>query len=145
MRHHLVVLHSGYLKLLVSGRKRIECRLSSVRRAPFRAVAPCDLLWLKVPSRPILAIASVGRCSFRELDRGGLAGLEQEYRDEICAESGFFEEAERWARYCSLIWIRTVVAVRPLRFFKSDMRSWVVLDEVPRPGMRLMPRRCETS
>ncbi|MBN2562739.1 MAG: ASCH domain-containing protein [Phycisphaerae bacterium] len=172
VQHHLVVLHERYLELLLSGKKRIECRFSSVKRAPFEAVANGDLLWLKVPSGPVQAIATAGDCLFRELAARGkrensgsetplltvkttggtpvpqfchglpdsrcdLAALRREYGDLICAAAGFFEDAARWARFCSLIWIETVVLIQSMPVYKSDQRAWVVLDEMPWPGMRL--------
>ncbi len=138
MQHHLVILHEHYLNLLLVGKKRIECRLSSVRRPPFGAVARGDLLWLKPPSRPVLGVASAGDCCFQRLaHRGELAGVVQEHGDSICAVAGFFDDAARWARFCSLIWIDTVVAIRPMSVHKSDQRAWVVLDRMPWPGMRV--------
>jgi hypothetical protein len=142
MRHHLVVLHEHYLDLLLVGKKQIECRLSSARRPPFEAVARGDLLWLKLPSRPILGVASAGDCRFQRLGgRGDLAAVVQAHGDSICAVAGFFEEAAHWARFCSLIWIDTVVAIRPMTVHKSDMRAWVVLDQMPWPGMRVALQR----
>lgn len=137
-RHHLVVLRDEYLALLRSGRKQVECRLSTMRRAPFEVVAPGDLLWLKLPSRPVLAVATAGRCLFRELHRpSDLDGLVRRYGDLICAADGFFADAATWARYISLIWIETFVVMQPMPVHKSDQRAWVLLDQMPYPGMRL--------
>ena len=141
MWHHLVVLHSRYLDLLLSGRKQIECRLSSVRRAPFEAVSPGDMLWLKPPSKPVRAVAVAGKCSYRELrNKHDLARISGRHAPMICAERGFFENAEDWARYLSLIWIETVVTISPMPIRKSDKRAWVVMDRAPWPGMRLGSR-----
>ena len=138
MRHHLVILHRQYLDLLLGGRKRVECRLSSVRRAPYEAVAPGDLLWLKPPSQAVCAVVTAGECEFRELTTpDDLARVQREHGRVICAAPGFFEEAACWARFCSLIWIKTVVSIQPMPVWKSDQRAWVVLREAPRPGMRV--------
>jgi len=138
MRHHLVVLHAHYLELLLDGSKRIECRLSKVMRPPFRAVTAGDLLWLKLPSHPVQAVAMAGECLFRELGTGpDLEALIDEHGALIGAANGFFENAVDWARFCSLIWIETVVAIQPMTVYKSDQRAWVVLDEMPWPGMRV--------
>lgn len=138
MRHHLVVLHDHYLKLMLTGRKRIECRLSSVRRPPFKAVSPGDLLWLKLPSRPVRALATAGRCLFRELrSEADLVEFIDQHADHICAVDGFFKGAAEWARYVSLIWIETVVVIDSLPVYKSDKRAWVALDRMPVPGLRL--------
>jgi len=137
-RHHLVVLRDEYLALLKSGRKQIECRMSRMRRAPFEAVAPGDLLWFKLPSRPVHAVATAGRCLFRELhDPSELSAIVRQHGDLICAADGFFEGAADWARYISLIWIETVVVMQPMPVYKSDQRAWVPHDQMPYPGMRL--------
>ncbi len=142
MRHHLVVLHNQYLNLLLAGEKRIECRLSSARRPPYEAVTRGDLLWLKLPSGPIRAVAMAGECSFRALHREGeLTSLIRQFAGDIRAQTGFFEDAAKWARFCTLIWIETVIAIRPMTVRKADQRAWVVMDEMPWPGMRVAGRK----
>jgi len=142
MRHHLVVIKPHYLDLLLAGHKRIECRLSSVRKSPFEAVRPGDLLWLKLPSGPVTAVARAGPCRFRAITQPGeLHRWLRPHRSAIRAESGFFQDAERWCRFVSLVWIKMVVKISPMPVYKSDQRSWVVLDESPRPQMRLGPIR----
>ena len=141
MRHHLVVVRDRYLGLILAGKKTVECRLSSVRKPPFGVASPGDLLWLKPPSQPIRAVAVAGRCLFRELRiPSDLPRLAQEHADQILAEEGFFADAVPWARFASLIWIRTVVNIRALPVRKSDQRAWVTLDGPPDPGMRISER-----
>lgn len=138
IRHHLVVLHEHYLEAMAAGRKRVECRLSSVMRPPFQAAAPGDLLWFKLPSRPIRALAVVGRCVFRKLEReSDLSTLLESYASEICADDAFYDGASNWARYASLIWIESLVLLREMPICKSDQRAWVVLDRVPMPRIRI--------
>jgi len=137
-RHHIVVVRPPYLEALLAGRKQVECRLSKLRRPPFESCAPGDLLWFKLPSRAICAFGVAGRCEFRRLVRGGeLAAVVTLQAARICAEPGFFEDASRWARYVSLIEIRSIVRIRPMMVSKSDQRGWVVLDRLPFPGMAI--------
>jgi len=137
-RHHLVVLHSQYLDRMLDGRKRIECRLSKIRKPPFECVSPGDLLWFKPPSQPIRAFAVAGRCEFREIhEPDTMATMLARYENDICADPGFFADAPSWARFASLIWIQSVAAIRPMRIQKSDQRAWVALGQMPYPGMRL--------
>jgi len=138
MRHHVVVIRPPYLQLLLSGKKRVECRLSRIRRPPFQTVSPGDLLWFKRPSGPILAMARAGRCRFHTLhDPDDLARLTAPYAAAIRAEADFFDGAETWARFLSLIWIDQILGLQPMRVIKSDKRAWVVLDAPPRPGMTI--------
>jgi len=136
--HHLVVLHERYLRLMLAGRKRVECRLSTVRKAPFKCVAPGDLLWMKLPSRDVLAVAVTGRCRFVSLNRpSDLTRLLKAYESRILAEPDFFRDAVAWARYASLIWIDSIVSLRPMPVVKSDPRAWVVLNRPPFPYMQV--------
>ncbi|MBX3395732.1 MAG: ASCH domain-containing protein [Phycisphaerae bacterium] len=138
MRHHLVVLHKRYLQRMATGRKRVECRLSSIRRIPFQAVDPGDLLWFKLPSGPICGIGVAGACHYHELSEpADLRQIIKPYRDIIQAESDFFLGAEAWSRYLSLIQLETFLAIQPMNVMKSDQRSWVVLEAGPRPMMRI--------
>jgi len=138
MTHHLVVVRLIYLQRMLAGRKRIECRLSSIDRSPFHRVQSGDMLWIKVPSGPIRAVAWADRCEFHPLrspddwDRWVLS-----HRRGICPEREFLDAAS-WARYASLIWIRRILPISPLRVRKSDRRAWVILGAPPTPG-QLIP------
>jgi hypothetical protein len=136
--HHLVVLHEAYLDLILRGRKRVECRLSTMKKAPFGVVRPGDLLWFKLPSRGVRAVGVVKRALFFELTPNrDLMQLAATYGSLICAESRFFESAGSWARFASLIWITAAARIRPIDFRKSDQRAWVPLHGPPVDGQRL--------
>lgn len=136
-QHHLLVVRRPYLDLLLTGRKRIECRLSTMRRPPYECVRSGEVLWLKQPSGPIRGLAVAGRCEYHALDGCGrdLAEIAARHRDAIRAEDGFFVDAAGWARYVSLIWIDRIAAIAPLTIVKRDQRAWVVLAAPPMPGM----------
>lgn len=139
-RHQLVVLYDEYIDKILDGRKQIECRLSSVRRAPYEIVRTGDILWFKPPSRPVRAIARAGACRFVKLDRPqDVGGIASTYSELIAAPAEFFASAASWARYVSLIWIDWVMAISPLAVAKRDPRSWVVLDGPPLPGRFIGP------
>lgn len=138
MQHHLVVVREPYLKLLLSGEKRIECRLSAIRRAPFQAVAEGDLLWFKLSSGPVLAVAVVERAESRTSNSGAnLVRWVRSHDRLIHAEPAFYDEAGDWVRFATLVWLRAVIAIRPMRISKTDQRAWVVLKIAPRPGMQI--------
>ena len=138
MRHHLVILHAQYLARILDGRKRIECRLSAVRRAPFQTVKPGDLLWIKLPSKGVAAVAVAGRCQFREVrSQAGLARALRGHRAAIAADPGFLRDRSRGARFLTLIWIRSIVEISSFAVQKRDQRAWVTLTRPPRPGARI--------
>lgn len=138
MQHHLVIVREPYLKLLLSGRKRIECRLSTIRRAPFEAVAPDDLLWFKLSSGPVQAVAVVERAESRTSDTGAdLVRWVKSHDRLIHAEPAFYDDAVEWVRFATLVWLKAVIAIRPMRISKTDQRAWVALKSAPRPGMQI--------
>jgi hypothetical protein len=125
---------------MLAGRKSIECRLSSVCKAPFKAVSPGDMLWLKPPSQPIRAVARAGACRFIRLtDSNDVLQIAAQHGRQISAPAAFFESARAWAKFASLIWIESVVSLAPLSIIKRDQRAWVVLDGPPRPGKSISP------
>lgn len=135
-RHHLVVLYECYFDRMLSGKKRVECRLSKNRRPPFRLVLPGDVLWLKPPSKPVCGLAVVGDCEFFEF--GGEHQFDEiieRYRNVLDLNDDYFEGAAEWARFGSFISIDRVISVDAIRIRKSDQRSWVVLDAAPTPDM----------
>lgn|GEM_PF-2393032 len=141
-RHHLVVVHPCYIDAMLAGRKRVECRLSRLRKPPVEEVAPGDLLWLKPPSRPIRALAVAGECHYSSLEGGQtLASVVAPFRKAIAVDEAFFRDAESWARFVSLIELTQVMALAPMRVLKRDQRAWVVLDGPVRPGMRIESKR----
>jgi hypothetical protein len=132
------VLHERYFDLLRRGKKRIECRLSAIRRPPFESVGPGDHLWLKLPSRGVRGIAVVGAAISRSAGDGdGLVQWVQRYSRDIAADRPFFADAADWARFATLIWIQSLVTIQPMRVSKADQRAWVVLAHPPFPGMRI--------
>ena len=144
MAHHLVILRDVYFDPLLRGRKTIECRLSAIRRPPFEAVEPGDLLWFKSPSGPIRAVGWAGPCEFQALHSADdLGALLAPHLSAIHAQPGFFTGAERWARYLSLIRVDGVMAVSPYSVRKRDQRAWVTLRTPPIPSadIRTFDRR----
>lgn len=141
-RHHLVVVHQCYIDAMLVGEKSVECRLSRLRKPPFEEVAPGDLLWIKPPSRSICALAVAGECHYSLLERGQtLANVVAPFRKAIAVEKSFFENAQSWACFVSLIELTQVMALAQMRVLKRDQRAWVVLDGPVRPGMRIESKR----
>lgn len=131
MNHHLVILKKRYLRLIVERAKTIECRLSRTRHAPFRKVAPGDVLWLKQSGGPVVAKATAGPVRFFELNTpSDLAELEQRYTRQICADKAFFVDHKE-ARYASIIKITSVIRLDPFPVDKKDRLAWVVLRKPP--------------
>jgi ASC-1-like (ASCH) protein len=138
VRHHLAVIHDQYLTALLEGRKRIECRLSSVRKPPFEQAAAGDLVWFKQPSGPVRAVGCVGAYEFvRVSGEADVARIAREHGKDIQAPAAFWKNTD-WARYVSLLWMEWTMTVTPFAVDKRDQLAWVVLTAPPRPGQSIL-------
>lgn len=138
MQHHLIILAAKYLEAILSGRKTAECRLSRVEQAPYQAVRPGDLLWLKEVSGPVRAVATAGRVHcFKELDPSRLGVLRRRFNGDIAAPASFWQ-LHHDARFATLIWLESICPLTPFRIAKTDRRAWVVLHGPPVPGQSVL-------
>lgn len=125
--HHLVILEPRFLQLILDGQKRIECRLSKTRRAPFGAVRRGDTLWLKRASGPVLGRARAATSESIELDAGTtIRSIERRYARSLHVDASFFD-ARPDARYVTIIRLDRVRPVPAIRIAKNSRHPWVVL------------------
>ncbi len=82
-------------------------------------------------------MATVGKCKFHGAPGAALLRWVRRYESLICADDDFYRDAAQWARFASLVWIESVLTIRPMTVIKSDQRAWVTLDRPPRPNMRI--------
>lgn len=126
-----------YLEMILEGRKRVECRLLKIRRAPYRTVSRGDRIWLKASSGPVFGYAGVQRVKYWEnLTPSELDRIQRRYNHLILAERRFWEQ-RRDVRYGVLIWLTGVTACASFRVDKRDRLAWVTLAKPliePPPG-----------
>src|SRR5437762_3014223 len=72
---HLGVFAEPFLQFVLDGSKTIESRFSVNRRAPYGAVRTGDMLLLKRPAGPVVAVAEVAQVWYYELDPGAWATI----------------------------------------------------------------------
>src|SRR5437899_128672 len=70
---HLAVFAEPFLRFVLDGSKTIESRFSVNRCAPYRAVEAGDLVLLKRPAGPVVAVAEVAQVWYYELDASAWA------------------------------------------------------------------------
>jgi len=145
VHHHLAVIRKHYLAMIVSGQKRIECRILRRRLAPMGAVDVGDRIWFKQCCGPILATAKAARVRWQTLhDCRHFESIRRRYGKRICAEPGFWPtEDDVW--YVGLIWLMDVDVCGPIWIEKSDRRAWVVLPGAPKPTRTPKPIRSMRS
>jgi ASC-1-like (ASCH) protein len=129
--HHIAVVLEPYAELILRGRKRIECRFSSVRKPPFGCVRRGDKLWFKISSGPLVAVARVQRVLyFHPVASDTVRAIYSDYGQGICADSKFYRDCRR-AQYVTLVLFGPARGIHPVRQAKSDRRAWVITTHPP--------------
>jgi hypothetical protein len=124
---HVAVLQEVYLNRIRDGRKTIESRFTQCRTPPFGWVQAGDILFLKLISGPILAIASVAKTEcFGPLEPGQAEEIIEGHGVDLALDDEF-REAKRDSKFVTLMHLGPVTSVRPVRLVKRDQRPWVVL------------------
>jgi len=124
---HLAVFVEPFLAYVLEGKKSIESRFSTRQCAPFRRVSIGDIVLLKEASGPVRGVCEVAKTWFFDLDSMPLAEVRERFAVDICATDDDFWRARDKADYATLLKLRSVRKVTPLRCPKRDRRGWVVL------------------
>jgi ASC-1-like (ASCH) protein len=110
-RTHVALVKASLARLILTGEKRVEARLSINRRAPFGRVARGDLVYFKIVGGPIAARARVAAVrTWSDLDAHGVARLAGAFESLVRGGDAFWERKAR-ARHATLIWLDDVEAV----------------------------------
>ena len=125
---HLAVLLEPYLSYILDGSKTVESRFSKHRIAPYRAVAPGDVVLLKKASaRSISGVCVVSGAWFYQLDVDSWAEIKGGFARALRADDASFWSQRAGAHYATLMRISDVHATSDIRVPKRDRRGWVVL------------------
>jgi len=124
---HLAVFVEPFLAYVLQGKKSVESRFSTRQCAPFRRVSVGDIVLLKEASGPVRGICEIAKTWFFNLDSIPLADVRERFAADICATDDDFWRAREKADYATLLKLRSVREVAPLRCPKRDRRGWVVL------------------
>jgi hypothetical protein len=125
---HLAIFQEPFLSLLLDGRKTIESRFSVNRIAPYQQARADDLVLIKEASGPVVGLCLLDHPGYYELDEESWESIPREFGERICAGGAEFWDARRHARYASLLPVKAIVLIDPLRVAKRDRRGWVVLN-----------------
>lgn len=129
VRSHLAILSPLMALALLSGRKRVESRLSRTRRAPYDIANAGDMVWLKCVGGPIVGRGSIARVEyFSELTPREIRALEKRYAALVMASHDYWN-ARRACRYAAFIWLERVRAVRHAPSTPRQFGAgWVVME-----------------
>jgi predicted transcriptional regulator len=124
---HLVILKKFYLDKILDGSKKVELRLTKTAVPPFGCAAVGDILFLKVSSGPVYAVAQVAAVKqFKGLTPAKITQLKAQYNHLICGAESYWQFKSD-CPFAVLLWLKNVRSIKPIRIYKKDWRAWVVL------------------
>lgn len=111
-RHlHIAVVQPCYAPLIMSGRKRVEARLTVRPRPPWGIARIGERVYFKQRSGPVFAAATIADVIQRELTGASdVAALREAYDARVCGEPEFWA-SKSGARYATMVVFRGVSAV----------------------------------
>ena len=115
MQSHVAILKRQYLNLILSGRKKMECRLTRINCPPFGQIAVGDKILLKESGGPVWACAIARKIWFFEnLNPDRVKNIRKRFNHRIQADDAFWNAKEN-ARYATLI------SLKEIKKFNSEM------------------------
>jgi cytidylate kinase len=124
---HLAVFVEPFLGYILSGKKTVESRFSSVRFPPYGRVSRGDFVLLKASGGPVVGIAEVGAAWFYRLDAESWRTIRRDFAAAICAEDPAFWKSREKAEFATLMYVTRTKRLQPILWPKRDRRGWVVL------------------
>ena len=140
MSVHVAILLRPYIRLILSGRKTIESRLTRTSRAPYRAIEPGERIFFKASSGPYMATAVADAIEFHDkLTPGKVHDLRRRLNDRVCGD-GRFWRFKRDSRYATFITLRDVEPTDAgPKMPPSQGLAWFVLDDGAGPAVFDVP------
>lgn len=124
---HLAVFIEPFLGHVLSGKKTVESRFSTVRFPPYGRVARGDLVLLKESGGPVVGIAEIGAAWFYRLTPDSWKTIRREFATALCAEDPEFWASRAHAEYATLMYVSRAKRLSPIDWPKRDRRGWVVV------------------
>lgn len=135
MPFHVAILLRRYIKLLLTGRKTVESRLTKSPRAPFGLIEAGQRVFFKASSGPFMATAVAHEvASFDDLSPRRVTELQRQFNDAVCGDDDYWA-MRRDCRYATFVSLREVQPVsRGPTLAPSRGPAWFCLDgESPAP------------
>ena len=117
---------------ILSGEKTIESRWYVARRAPWKSIAPNEVIYFKESGDPVVAKALAEKVLFIELTPEVVEDLLEKYGKRICMTSSAYDKLKD-KRYCVLIFLKDVKRIPPFEIDKSgfgNMAAWITTKSV---------------
>ncbi len=127
---HVAILQKLYLDAIITGKKRVELRLTITRRVPFNAIKVGERIYFKQSSGSFRATAIVNDVLFAEqLNPHKLLKLKRRYNCEILGNDAYWK-SKQTSKYATLIWLEPVERITFGPTMKpSQGLAWFAFDE----------------
>lgn len=129
----------GLTEKILSGKKTIESRWYSSRRAPWDRIKQGDTVYFKNSGEPVKVSARVVKVmQFDDLDSRKVGKILEKYGEMDGIEksrTGYFYRLFKSKKYCMLIFLEDVRSVEPFDVDKRGfgaMSAWVVVPDISR-------------
>ena len=131
--YHLAIIAQPYLNFILDGTKRIESRFSKVKSAPFGKIKTGDIVYMKIPSGPVLGQFTVAKVeTFENLQEQQKIEIYEKHFNSIFVVDWLASSMpDKWvqSKHATLIHIRDVKRYPSAIYIpKKDRRPWVVMD-----------------
>lgn len=128
MARHLAIFSPDAVKLIFSGKKKVEGRFSKIKIPPYLAVSAGDVVLIKIPGEEIVGQFVVDRVFYfdhptiEEAD-----AIKKKYARQLVLPESFWLDHEK-INYMTLMFIGALTRfLLPPQIPKRDLRPWVVL------------------
>lgn len=136
MSIHVAILKREYLRMILTGQKTVESRLTKLRCPPIGMVEPGQRLFFKASGGPFMATALAESVhDYEALTPERIDGLCEQWNPAVCGPLDYWRD-RRDRRFATMIRLDRVepLEVGP-KFAAQNMRAWYVLDDSASPLM----------
>jgi ASC-1-like (ASCH) protein len=127
---HLAIMDKNTIDMILKGEKTIESRFSKNKISPFNKVTAGETVYLKESGKDILTSFDIERVAYYDNLTSEKVGLiRDKYDDQINAPDSYWDRKLN-SNYGTLMWIKNVKRIRPIKISKKGRQGFVSYDEL---------------
>ncbi len=132
---HVAILKRPYLKLILSGHKTVESRLTRNAPPPYNAIQTDERIFLKASSGPFMATALAGTIEqHSNLTPSDIKKLRKRHDTAVCGNDEYWQ-MKRESRFAVFVQLTQVEPIDVGPVYPKSMRAWHVVDDRQSPLM----------
>ncbi len=132
---HVAILKRPYLKLILSGHKTVESRLTRNAPPPYNVIATGERIFLKASSGPFMATALAGNIEqHSNLNPTDIKKLRKRLDKAVCGNDEYWQ-LKRESRFAVFVSLMQVEPIEVGPVYPKSMRAWHVVEDRLSPLM----------